>query len=34
MSYRLQSGAQYVAVAVGREDAWGAGDYVIAFRLP
>ena len=34
MSYRLQSGAQYVAVAVGGGDAWGAGDYVLAFRLP
>ena len=34
MSYRLQSGAQYVAVAVGGGDAWGDGDYVLAFRLP
>jgi quinoprotein glucose dehydrogenase len=34
MSYRLISGAQYVAVAVGGGDAWGAGDYVVAFRLP
>jgi quinoprotein glucose dehydrogenase len=33
MSYRLASGAQYVAVTVGGGDAWGAGDYVIAFRL-
>jgi glucose dehydrogenase len=34
MSYRLSSGAQYVAVAVGGGDAWGAGDYVLAFRVP
>jgi quinoprotein glucose dehydrogenase len=34
MSYRLTSGTQYVAVAVGGGDAWGAGDYVLAFRLP
>jgi quinoprotein glucose dehydrogenase len=34
MSYRMASGAQYVAVAVGGGDAWGAGDYVLAFRLP
>jgi hypothetical protein len=34
MSYRLHSGAQYVAVAVGGGDAWGEGDDVLAFRLP
>jgi quinoprotein glucose dehydrogenase len=33
MTYRLRSGAQLVAVALGGGDAWGAGDYVIAFRL-
>ncbi len=33
MSYRLASGAQYVAVAVGGGGAWGAGDYVVAFRV-
>jgi glucose dehydrogenase len=34
MSYQLASGDQYVAIAVGGGDAWGRGDYVIAFRLP
>jgi glucose dehydrogenase len=34
MSYRLASGAQFVAVAVGGGGAWGTGDYVVAFRLP
>jgi quinoprotein glucose dehydrogenase len=34
MSYRLQSGAQYVAVAVGGDDAWGDGDFVVTFRVP
>jgi quinoprotein glucose dehydrogenase len=33
MSYRLSSGDQFVAVAVGGGGAWGAGDYVLAFRL-
>jgi quinoprotein glucose dehydrogenase len=33
MSYRLASGDQFVAVAVGGGGAWGAGDYVVAFRL-
>jgi quinoprotein glucose dehydrogenase len=33
MSYRLRSGEQFVAVAAGGGGAWGAGDYVIAFRL-
>ncbi len=33
MSYRLASGAQFVAIAVGGGGAWGAGDHVIAFRL-
>jgi quinoprotein glucose dehydrogenase len=32
MTYRLASGAEYVAVAVGGGGAWGAGDYVVAFR--
>ena len=33
MSYRLASGDQFVAIAVGGGGAWGAGDHVIAFRL-
>lgn len=33
VSYRLAFGAQYVAVAVGGGGPWGAGDYVVAFRL-
>jgi quinoprotein glucose dehydrogenase len=33
MSYRLASGAQFVAIAVGGGGAWGAGDYVVAFRV-
>jgi quinoprotein glucose dehydrogenase len=33
MSYRLASGDQYVAVAVGGGGAFGKGDYVVAFRL-
>jgi glucose dehydrogenase len=33
MSYRLASGEQYVAVAVGGGGAFGPGDYVVAFRL-
>ena len=33
MSYRLSSGDQFVAVAVGGGGAWGAGDYVVAFKL-
>ena len=33
MSYRLASGAQFVAVAVGGGGAWGAGDHVIAFKI-
>ena len=32
MSYQLSSGEQFVAVAVGGGGAWGAGDYVVAFR--
>ena len=32
MTYRLPSGVEYVAVAVGGGGAWGTGDYVIAFR--
>jgi len=31
MMYRLPSGTEYVAVAVGGGGAWGAGDYVVAF---
>jgi quinoprotein glucose dehydrogenase len=34
MSYRLPSGEQFVVIAVGGGDVWGAGDYVVAFRLP
>jgi len=34
MTYRLRSRKQYVAVTVGGGDAWGRGDYVIAFGLP
>jgi quinoprotein glucose dehydrogenase len=34
MSYRLASGEQYVAIAVGGGGAWGKGDHVVAFRLP
>ena len=34
MSYRLASGDQFVAIAVGGGGAWGAGDYVVAFKLP
>ena len=33
MSYRLSSGEQYVAVAAGGGGAWGAGDYVVAFKV-
>jgi glucose dehydrogenase len=33
MTYQLASGAQYVAIAVGGGGAFGAGDYVVAFRL-
>ena len=33
MTYRLASGEQLVAIAVGGGGAWGAGDYVVAFRL-
>jgi quinoprotein glucose dehydrogenase len=33
MSYRLASGEQYVAVTVGGGGAFGAGDYVVAFKL-
>ena len=32
--YRLPSGEQFVVIAVGGGDVWGAGDYVVAFRLP
>ena len=33
MSYRLATGDSYVAVAVGGGGAWGAGDYIVAFKL-
>ena len=33
MSYRLASGEEFVAVAVGGGGAWGAGDYLVAFRV-
>ena len=33
MSYRLASGEQFVAIAVGGGGAWGVGDHVVAFRL-
>jgi glucose dehydrogenase len=34
MTYRLASGEQLVAIAVGGGDVFGVGDYVVAFRLP
>lgn len=34
MTYRLASGEQFVVISVGGGGAWGAGDYVVAFRLP
>jgi quinoprotein glucose dehydrogenase len=33
MSYRLASGDQFVAVAVGGGEPWGVGDHIVAFRL-
>ena len=33
MSYQLASGEQFVVIAVGGGDVWGAGDYLVAFRL-
>jgi quinoprotein glucose dehydrogenase len=33
MTYRLASGEQFVAIAVGGGGAWGPGDHVVAFRL-
>ena len=33
MGYRLSSGEQFVAIAVGGGDAWGAGDAVVTFHL-
>jgi quinoprotein glucose dehydrogenase len=33
VSYQLADGAQYVAIAVGGGNAWGAGDHVVSFRL-
>jgi quinoprotein glucose dehydrogenase len=34
MSYQLASGDQFVAISAGGGGAWGAGDRVVAFRLP
>jgi len=34
MSYQLESGEQYVVVAVGGGDMFGSGDHLVAFRLP
>ncbi|HEX9727559.1 MAG TPA: pyrroloquinoline quinone-dependent dehydrogenase [Gemmatimonadales bacterium] len=34
MTYRLASGEQFVAIAVGGGGPFGEGDYVVAFRLP
>jgi quinoprotein glucose dehydrogenase len=34
MSYRVPSGEQFVAIAVGGGDLFGKGDYLIAFHLP
>jgi glucose dehydrogenase len=34
MSYQLRSGEQFVVIAVGGGDYLGAGDYIVAFRLP
>jgi quinoprotein glucose dehydrogenase len=34
MSYQLASGEQFVVIAVGGNDVWGAGDYLVAFRVP
>jgi len=33
MSYRLASGEQFVVIAVGGGGPFGAGDYVVAFKL-
>lgn len=33
MSYQLASGEQFVVISVGGGDAFGEGDYVVAFRL-
>jgi hypothetical protein len=33
MTYRLTSGEQYVAIAVGGGGPFGEGDAVVAFRL-
>ena len=32
--YRIASGAELVVVAAGGGGAWGAGDYLVAFRVP
>jgi len=34
MSYQLPSGEQFVVIAVGGGDVFGAGDHLVAFRLP
>lgn len=34
MTYRVASGEQFVAIAVGGGGLFGEGDYVVAFRLP
>ena len=34
MTYQLANGEQYVVIAVGGGDVFGAGDHVVAFRLP
>jgi quinoprotein glucose dehydrogenase len=33
MTYRLASGEQFVAIAVGGGGAWGVGDHVVAFHV-
>jgi glucose dehydrogenase len=33
MTYRLASGEQFVAIAVGGGGALGVGDYVVVFHL-
>lgn len=34
MSYQLDSGEQFVVISVGGGDAFGEGDYVVAFAIP
>lgn len=33
MSYKLESGEQYVVISVGGGGSFGKGDYIVAFRL-